>query len=78
MMLKSLEISISNSLFSNLKENYEIRPFNILSENSLNGGWRSLMKVGIKLKNTVKRQQSSPVTLVTSDTKNPHFAKISI
>ncbi len=46
-----IKVSISNSLFSNLKENYEIRPFNILTENAQNGGWRSLMKVGKVFKN---------------------------
>ena len=34
------DITIGNSLFSNFRNNYEVRPFNILNENVSNVGWR--------------------------------------
>lgn len=40
-----LEMSVSNSLYANLKENYEIKPYDILSENAQNGGLRSFLKL---------------------------------
>ena len=34
------DLKIGNSLFSNFRNNYEVRPFNILNENVSNVGWR--------------------------------------
>ena len=39
------KLNVSNSIFSNIKGNYEIRPFNILNEDIRNGGLRSLLKL---------------------------------
>lgn len=36
--------NISNSVFSNFRNNYEVRPFNILNENVSNFGWRPHVK----------------------------------
>ena len=46
-----LKLSVSNSLFSNLKENHEVRPFNILRKNIQNGGLRSIFKLEKTSKN---------------------------
>jgi iron complex outermembrane recepter protein len=40
-----IAINISNSIFSSTRKNFEVRPFNILEEFSLNLGWRSLAKL---------------------------------